>query len=71
MELVGDVGAGRDDRSRRVWLLSGDWGVLSSLEARRPFWYWERVTWERGRKKNADKDVIRYCDGLCPKALGE
>lgn len=37
--VPGGVTGGREmDVSRRVWLPSGDWGMLSSLEARRPFW---------------------------------
>lgn len=41
MEGVDD---GSGPVSSRVWLLSGDCWVLSSFEARRPFWYCERVT---------------------------
>ena len=40
VRVAGGVMGGRGPVvSRRVWLPSGDWGVLSSLEARRPFWY--------------------------------
>lgn len=47
LRVPGGVTGGRDtDVSRRVRLPSGDCGVLSSLDARRPFWYWARVTWE-------------------------
>lgn len=35
----GGGGGSRGSRARGAWLLSGDWGVLSNLEARRPFWY--------------------------------
>lgn len=36
----GVMGSGRAEvLSRRGWLPSGDWGVLSSLDASRPFWY--------------------------------
>lgn len=42
---AGVVMGGRDAEVlfRWGWLPSGDWGVLSSLDASRPFWYWERV----------------------------
>lgn len=40
LRVPGGVTGGRDtDVSRRLRLPSGDCGVLSSLEARRPFWY--------------------------------
>ncbi len=59
---TGGVGGGRGPGSRRIWLLSGDWGVLSSFEASRPFWYCERVTWER--KKVINQTYICYCSFL-------
>lgn len=40
LRFPGGVAGGKEaDVSRRVWLPSGDCGVLSSLDARRPFWY--------------------------------
>lgn len=40
LRVPGGVTGGKDtDVSRRVRLPSGDGGVLSSLDARRPFWY--------------------------------
>lgn len=40
LRVPGGVTGGKEtDMSRWVWLPSGDCGILSSLDARRPFWY--------------------------------
>lgn len=45
VSMFSDEGCGMDDvlLSTRPCPLSGDWGELSSRDAIRPFWYWERV----------------------------
>lgn len=46
----GVMGGNETDVSRRVWLPSGVWGELSSLDARSPFWYWARVIYRENTK---------------------